>query len=145
MSLPDRLIDKIRIAATESYEEYSEGFAEFKSEELFKTAYLHGYNCAYNIYDVAEEKIDGLIKDGEHPVKDVPFRSLNVPEVAEKFLNKNRDSVSSLNKKELYKLGYEEGFSNVWNTYIDIDFTDELEDLTNYYLLGKRSPENSSV
>jgi molybdopterin molybdotransferase len=96
MSLPDRLIDKIRIAATESYEEYSEGFAEFKSEELFKTAYLHGYNCAYNIYDVAEEKIDGMIKDGEHPIKDVPIKSLSVEDGAEKLLSKNKDNISNL-------------------------------------------------
>jgi hypothetical protein len=145
MSLPDKLIDKIRKAASESYEEYSEGFAEFNSEELFKTAYLHGYNCAYNIYDVAEEKIDGMIKDGEHPIKDVPIKSLDVEDGAENFLSNNKEGVSDLDKEALYKSGYEKGFSNAWNTYMDTDFTDELENLTNYYLFGKDNSGNSTV
>lgn len=58
MNLPDKLISKVRNAAQESYEEYSKEFSALEPKQLFKTAYIHGYNCTYNIYDVAEEKVD---------------------------------------------------------------------------------------
>jgi hypothetical protein len=145
MSLPDKFLDKVKKAASQSYEEYSVGFSEFSPEHLFQTAYLHGYNCAYNIYDVAEEKVKGMIKQGENPIKDVPIKSIDVPKQAEAILTKNKNTILNKNSKDLYEFAYEQGFSNVWDTYMNTEVSTELENLVNYYLSGERNSANKNA
>ncbi|ERI91997.1 hypothetical protein HMPREF1982_02743 [Clostridiales bacterium oral taxon 876 str. F0540] len=126
MSISTELRNKIKSASSKSYEEYSEEFSNLSTEKLLETAYIHGYNCAYNIYDVAEEKVEGMIKNGESPIKDVPVKSINLKEDARNYLDKNTNNLKNLNSSEIYNYGYEEGFKNAWETYINIEMNEEL-------------------
>lgn len=142
MSLSTELRNKVKSASSKSYEEYSEELSSLSTEKLLETAYIHGYNCAYNIYDVAEEKVEGLIKDGESPIKDVPVKSINLKEAAKDYLDKKTNNLKNLNSSEVYNCGYEEGFRNAWETYVNIEMNEELENLTNYYLEGKKETKS---
>jgi hypothetical protein len=132
--MPSELVGKVSSAALDSFEEFEEGFNKMKPEQIYKTAFINGYNCAYNIYDVAEEKLEAFRKDGEVPEQDIPDISVNGQERAAHQLDNNKERISFLDSEEIYTMGYEQGFSGAWKEFIDVPVDEKLEEIVDYYL-----------
>lgn len=136
--LSDNLERKVSRAAEDSYKEYDSGFEKMEPEQVFKAAYIHGYNCAYNIYDVAEEKVEGMIKEGNTPTKDIPDKSVSAVDDAERFISRHDNVIACRDMRSVYTEGYSKGFEGAWTKYVDAPMNEQLEDVVDYYLSGKR-------
>lgn len=136
------LKNKVISAAENSYCENSKELEKLEGHKLSEVAFLHGYNCAHSIYDVAEEKIDVLIKDGEVgevPQKDYPTVSENGTDKARGYIKSNVSKICSMDNKSIYIDAYQNGFEEVWRGIPGNAENDEMSQIVDYYLKGIQS------
>jgi hypothetical protein len=133
----DELKNKIINAASNSYNENRRELDKLGRNKLAEVAYLHGYNCGHNIYDVAEEKIDVLMKNGEVgevPQKDYPTVSENGNDKAMEYIKFNESNISGMDSKDTYVDAYQKGFQEAWNDIPTKAINDKMYEIVNYYL-----------
>lgn len=130
----ERILNKVESAARENFDKYNEEFANMETIELFKTGYLHGFNCGYNIYDAAEERVEGLIKKGVMPQKESPTTSSSILDYADEYLKNNSREVLDLDDSDAYVLGYRQGFNESLGEDMLENLNEKIYNLVDYYL-----------
>lgn len=137
--IPGDILRKVETAAEESFANNYNGFSKLTEKDLFKIAYIHGFNCSYNMYDVAEERVQGIIKTGEVPEKDIPAISSNVSDKAERYFGENEDIISNGDNRGIYVWGYQKGFEEGFKSFLGKEVNEEgMHNLVDYYLSGKK-------
>jgi hypothetical protein len=137
--IPVDILRKVEVAAENSFSGNYNGFCRLTEKDLFKIAYIHGFNCSHSMYDAAEERVEGLIKTGEVPEKEIPSLSSNASDKAERYFRENEDIISSGDSKGIYIWGYQKGFEEGFRDFLGKEVNEKsMYDVVNYYLSGKR-------